>query len=406
MACIYLVGTVDTKASELDYLRKLLQAENADVRLVDVSTRPHGGRCDVSAETVASHHPDGASAVLGKSDRGDAVGAMMTAFEHFCEARKDDIQAMLGIGGGGGTSIITAGMRRLPYGVPKLMVTTLAAGDTSPYLGISDLILMPSVTDLAGLNRISRVILSNAAHAIAGMASAPKVEDDRTKPPVGLTMFGVTTPAVTAITKQLSSAYDCLVFHATGTGGRMMEQLLLEGQLDGVIDMTTTEIADLLCGGVLSAGETRLDGIARTRKPCVMAPGALDMVNFQGFDSVPEKYRGRLLYRHNANVTLMRTTPEENRAIGEWIAAKLNACEGPVRLLLPEKGVSALDIEGGDFFDVEADTALFEALRDGIETNADRQVISLPLHINDPEFAAAACEHFLEITNRHTNSQG
>ena len=304
----------------------------------------------------------------------------------------------LTFGGGGGTSIITSGMRRLPLGVPKIMVSTLASGDVSPYVDVSDIVMMPSVTDMAGLNRLSRVVLHNAAQAIAGMARTPAPAASG-KPALGLTMFGVTTPCVTAIVGAMGNDYDCMVFHATGTGGRSMEKLADSGLISGVIDITTTEVCDLLFGGVLPATEDRFGAIARTKIPYVGSVGALDMVNFWAPETIPEKYKDRLFYRHNPNVTLMRTTADECRAIGEWIGGRLNACEGPLRFLIPEKGVSALDIEGGAFFDPEADRTLFEAIEATLKPAPNRRIQRLPLHVNDPEFAEAAVAAFREIAS-------
>ncbi|TIN09875.1 Tm-1-like ATP-binding domain-containing protein [Mesorhizobium sp.] len=398
MKRVYVVGTADTKGEELAFLADAVAATGAAVTRVDVGTRNATVPVDVSAEEVAGHHPDGSTAVLGVDDRGTAVAAMAIAFTRFVQSRTD-ISGMIGIGGGGGTSIITSGMRALPLGLPKIMVSTLASGDTAPYVDVSDIVMMPSVTDMAGLNRLSRVVLHNAAQAIAGMAAKPAPPPDG-KPSIGLTMFGVTTPCVTSIAEQLRSSYDCMVFHATGTGGRTMEKLADSGLLSGVIDITTTEVCDLLFGGVLPATEDRFGAIARTKLPYVGSVGALDMVNFWAPPTIPERYSGRLFYEHNPNVTLMRTTPDESRRIGEWIGAKLSLCEGPVRFLIPEKGVSALDIEGGAFFDPEADAALFEAIERTILPDNTRRVVRLPLHINDPEFAKAAVAAFLDIARQ------
>ncbi|MBA3516089.1 MAG: Tm-1-like ATP-binding domain-containing protein, partial [Rhizobiales bacterium] len=328
-------------------------------------------------------------------DRGAAVAAMGEAFARFMAGR-DDAAGIIGIGGGGGTSIATAGMRVLPVGVPKLMVSTLASGDTSAYVDVSDIAMMPSVTDIAGLNRLSRAVLANAAYAIVGMSRVPPIEAEG-KPAIGLTMFGVTTPCVTAVAAALREDYDCLVFHATGTGGRAMEKLADSGLFAGLIDVTTTEICDLLFGGVLSAGPDRLGAAARTRLPYVGSAGALDMVNFRAPETVPERYRDRTFYRHNPQVTLMRTTPGENRAMGEWIGERLNRCDGPVRFLIPELGVSALDAPGQAFYDPQADAALFDALERTFARSAERQLIRLPFHINDPQFSAALVENFREI---------
>jgi len=398
MKRIYVVGTADTKGEELAFLADAIAATGAAVSRVDVGTRASTVPVDISAKEVAGHHPDGSAAVLGGDDRGAAVAAMGVAFTRFVQSR-NDIAALIGIGGGGGTSIITSGMRALPLGLPKIMVSTLASGDTAPYVDVSDIIMMPSVTDMAGLNRLSRVVLHNAAQAIAGMAASPAPAPDG-KPSIGLTMFGVTTPCVTAIADQLRSGYDCMVFHATGTGGRSMEKLADSGLLSGVLDITTTEICDLLFGGVLPATEDRFGAIARGKLPYIGSVGALDMVNFWAPSTIPERYRGRLFYEHNPNVTLMRTSADECRAIGEWIGTRLALCEGPLHFLIPEKGVSALDIEGGAFFDPEADDALFEAIERTIKPSANRRVTRLPLHINDPEFARAAVAAFLEIA-RH-----
>lgn len=398
MKRIYVVGTADTKGEELAFLADAIAATGAAVSRVDVGTREATVPVDITAKEIAGHHPNGGDAVLGGNDRGAAVAAMGIAFARFAQSR-NDIAAMIGIGGGGGTSIITSGMRALPLGLPKIMVSTLASGDTSPYVDVSDIIMMPAVTDMAGLNRLSRVILHNAAQAISGMAARPAPPPDG-KPSIGLTMFGVTTPCVTAIADQLRSTYDCMVFHATGTGGRSMEKLADSGLLSGVIDITTTEVCDLLFGGVLPATEDRFGAIARTRLPYVGSVGALDMVNFWAPSTIPEHHRGRLFYEHNPNVTLMRTTAQECRAIGEWIGARLARCEGPVHFLIPEKGVSALDIEGGAFFDPEADAVLFEAIERTIRPNNTRRVTRLPLHINDPEFAVAAVAAFLDIARQ------
>ena len=258
--------------------------------------------------------------------------------------------------------------------------------------------MMPSITDMAGLNRISRVIFSNAAQAIVAMsANPPRIEGG--KRAVGLTMFGVTTPVVTAMVAALEDRFEPLVFHATGTGGRTMERLVDSGLITGVLDITTTEVCDLLVGGVLAAGPDRFDCIARTKVPWVGSLGACDMVNFWAPDTVPARFADRKFYNHNANVTLMRTTPDECRAIGEWIGGKLDLCEGPLTLLIPEKGVSALDIEGGAFWDPVADAELFDAVLRTLRPAPNRRVERLPLHINDPAFAAAAVAAFTDIAH-------
>ncbi|WP_188671035.1 Tm-1-like ATP-binding domain-containing protein [Neptunicoccus cionae] len=397
MSKLYLVGTFDTKSEELEHLATLLRRGVLPLVTVDLSTQTSADAADFSARDVAAHHPKGADYVLGGSDRGHAVQAMGEAFARFCSTRQKDISAIIGIGGGGGSAMICEGLRALPYGLPKLLVSTLASGDMAPYIGSTDTIVVPSVTDLAGLNRLSRNILHNAAQALLGMTSSPYLRPIVEKESLGLSMFGVTTPCVTQITAQMKHHYDCVVFHATGTGGRTLESLLDSGYLSGVMDMTLTEIGDELVGGVLPSGPERLDAVARARKPWVGAPGAVDMVNFWAPDTVPKAFADRLFYNHNANVTLMRTTPDENVHIGTWIAAKLNKCRGPVTLLLPEGGVSALDITDGPFHDPKASAALFETLAAKFKQTAQRRLIRLPHHINDPAFSAAAVDAFQSL---------
>lgn len=388
---IYVVGTLDTKASELTLLCATLRRGPYPVRLIDVGTRSADEDGDVTAREVADHHPNGAKAVLGQKERGQAVAAMAAAFAQFLPTLPD-IAGVIGIGGGGGTAIITAGMRALPYGIPKIMVSTMASGNTAPYVGISDLIMMPAVTDLAGLNSLNRVILHNAAQALLGMVANP-ASNIAGKPALGLTMFGVTTPCVTAIVSALPD-HDCLVFHATGTGGQTMEKLADSGLLTGFIDITTTEVADYLLGGVLPCTADRFGAVARSGLPWVGSAGALDMVNFGAPETVPAQYKDRHFYHHNPQVTLMRTTPAESQEIGIWIASRLNLCQGPVRLLLPEGGVSALDAPGGAFDDPVARAALFNALEAELSRTANRQILRLPHHINHPAFAAACVAAF------------
>jgi uncharacterized protein (UPF0261 family) len=395
---ILLVGTADTKGAELSFVHKVLLDRGIAAELVDIGTRSPTIAVEVSAQTIADCHPNSPESALTTDDRGTAVAAMASAFAEYCKAHANDIGGVIGIGGGGGTAMITAGMRELPYGVPKVMVSTLASGDVAPYIGTSDIAMFPSVTDIAGLNRLSRQILSNAAGAFSGMLNSTQdvVQDD--KPAIGLSMFGVTTPAVTAMAEHLQDRFDCLIFHATGIGGRTMEQLAGQGYLNGIVDITTTEICDLLFGGVLPALNTRLDVIATTKLPYVGSVGALDMVNFWAPDTIPAHLSGRQFYHHNSNVTLMRTTPDECAEVGVWIGKKLNACDGPVRLLLPTKGVSALDIEDGPFWNPKADAALFDALHDTIIQTDNRQIIDLPYHINDLAFAKAAVRTFQNIS--------
>ncbi|SLN10111.1 hypothetical protein ROJ8625_00165 [Roseivivax jejudonensis] len=393
---IYLAGTCDTKLPELDYVRDRIRSTGAEVALVDLSTTqtpPDGA--DIAAREVAAYHPEGSARVF-TGDRGTAVAAMAEAFERFVTTR-EDLSGLIGLGGSGGTALITPAMRALGVGVPKLMVSTVASGNVAPYVGPTDVTMMYSVTDVGGLNRISRRVMANAAGAIAGMARA-EVPPADVKPALGLTMFGVTTICVSQTVERLSEEYDCLVFHATGTGGQSMEKLVDSGLVEGVIDTTTTEICDLLFGGVFAATEDRLGAIARTKVPYVGSVGALDMVNFGAPDTVPERYADRLFYEHNPQVTLMRTTAEENAEMGRWLGQKLNACDGPVRFLLPEGGVSALDAPGAAFHDDAARAALFDALESTVEQSDTRRLVRVPHHINDPAFADALVSAWRETT--------
>ncbi len=383
----YVVGTFDTKARELFFLRQCLEKLGLRVVTVDLSTAGKPSPASVHPREVARHHPEGETAVFS-GDRGSAVTAMALAFEHYVLTRRD-LGGIISAGGSGGTTLATAGMRVLPIGVPKLMVSTMASGDTRPYVGPSDICMMYSVTDVQGINRISEKVLANAAHALAGMVMHPPAESATPKPALGLTMFGVTTTCVQAVAKRLQDDCDCLVFHATGVGGQSMEKLADSGLLAGVIDVSTTEVADEIGGGVLSAGPTRLDVFARHAIPYVGSCGALDMVNFGSFDTVPERFKSRRFYRHNPNVTLMRTTAEENRLIGEFIATKLNAMVGPVRFLIPEGGVSAIDKPGQPFHDVQANRVLFATLEQHFRPGPQRKLLRLPHHINDDAFADA-----------------
>jgi uncharacterized protein (UPF0261 family) len=393
---VYIIGTLDTKEAELRYAKRRAEKAGAEVVLVDVSTTPGAAKADVSACDVARHHLRGETAVLGLSDRGVAVEAMAEALSRFLLSRKD-IGAVLGLGGSGNTAIVTAAMRALPVGVPKLMVSTLASGNVAPYVGPSDIAMMYAVVDVAGLNAISRKVIANAAHAAAGMALNSVRREKSDKPGVGLTMFGVTTPCITQVRGRIGKDFECFVFHATGTGGQSMEKLVDSGFLESVIDITTTEVADYLFGGVLPCTGDRFGSIIRTKIPYVGSVGAVDMVNFGARDTVPKSFEDRNFYIHNPQVTLMRTTPAENRAIGIWIVERLNRMAGPVRFLLPLKGVSAIDAAGQPFHDAQADTALFAAIREGWVPVRNRKLIEVDAHINDPAFAAEVVKQFKAI---------
>jgi uncharacterized protein (UPF0261 family) len=385
---VVLVGTLDTKGDEYDFLRKRLEQAGVTTLLVDVGTQgPPRTRADVPREEVA-----GAGGVdLGSlTDRGAAVQAMCQAAPAVVRRLFDEgrCQGVLAAGGSGGTAIATAAMRALPVGVPKLVVSTMASGDTSAYVDVTDVTLMPAVTDVAGLNSVSARVLGNAAAAMAGMVTTPPVELGEQRPVVAATMFGVTTPAVTTAREELERrGYEVLVFHATGTGGRSMESLVGSGLVTGVLDLTTTELADDLVGGVLSAGPHRLEAAGRAGVPQVVSLGALDMVNFGPRASVPEQFADRTLYVHNPSVTLMRTTPEECAELGRRVGAKLSAATGPVALFVPLRGVSAISGEGGPFFDAEADAALLAGLRETLAPAIE--VHELDAHVNDPDFAVA-----------------
>jgi uncharacterized protein (UPF0261 family)/ABC-type branched-subunit amino acid transport system ATPase component len=394
----YICGTFDTKGRELFYLRSCLDKLGLRTVTVDLATSGKPSPANVHPREVARHHPKGERAVF-TDDRGSAVSEMAAAFGHFL-ARRRDIGGLISAGGSGGTALATQGMRRLPIGIPKVMVSTVASGDVKPYVGPSDICMMYSVTDISGINRISEKVLANAAHALAGMIafSSRRTSSSEAKPALGLTMFGLTTACVQAVCKALEQRYDCLVFHATGTGGQSMEKLAESGLLAGVLDITTTEIADEIAGGVLSAGPGRMDVFASRNLPYVGSLGALDMVNFWAMETVPSQYRSRNLYRHNSNVTLMRTTVEECRKIGRFLARKLNAMSGPVRFLIPEGGLSGLDKPGGPFWDPAADKALIDTLSSDFRPSGNKKLIRLKQHINDPAFAEALVAHFEELT--------
>ncbi|EKT54233.1 Tm-1-like ATP-binding domain-containing protein [Providencia sneebia] len=400
---IYIATTLDTKSDELFYVSDLIKKAGLAVRTVDLTTRPTqlSKTADISAQAVAEYHPEGAKAVFC-GDRGKAIEAMAQAFSLFLQAQTD-VAAILGLGGSGGTALITPAMQSLPVGIPKLMVSTMASGDISGYIGASDISMMYSVTDVSGLNIISRKVLRNAANQIAGSVYFQQEDDDviEVKPAIALTMFGVTTPCVQQLTKQLEPEYDCLVFHATGSGGKAMEKLIDSQLLHSVLDITTTEVCDYLFGGVLACDEDRFGAIARTKTPCILSCGALDMVNFGRPSSIPEQYQDRLFYHHNAQVTLMRTTKEENAQMGRWIADKLNRCEGKMSFIIPTAGFSALDIEGAPFWDPQADQAFINALTENLITTENRKLILSAYHINSPEF----CEQVIQLHQELLNSK-
>ncbi len=404
VAPVIVAGTLDTKGDELRFIRDQIAGAGVRVLLVDLSTSGGPSPADVPPHHVAAYYRGGPNAVF-TGDRGAAITAMAEAFEAWIK-RHEPVGGIISAGGSGGSSLVAPAMRALPIGVPKVLISSVASGNVAPYVGPSDIMMLYSVTDVAGLNSVSRQVLANGAAAIVGMvrARAANVERERRpttrsggKPAIGLTMFGVTTPCVDAIVDALEEDFECLVFHATGVGGQSMEKLVDSGALVGVIDITTTEVCDLLLGGALPATEDRFGAIARMRVPYIGSCGALDMVNFGPMETVPERYRGRTLHVHNPTVTLMRTTPEENARIGRWIGERLNRMDGPVRFYLPEGGVSALNSPGRPFSDPTADTELFRALEATVRQTSSRRLIRMPEHINDPRFAAEIAAEFRRL---------
>jgi uncharacterized protein (UPF0261 family) len=405
---VLLIGTLDTKGVEVGFVRDLLRQFGVDTLVLDAGVlQAPASSPDVPREEVFAAAGTTLAAVQKAGDRGQAIeaaarGAARLAQDLHAQGRVDGV---LGLGGSAGTTIATAAMRALPFGVPKLMVSTLASGQVRQYVGVRDILMLHSVVDLSGLNRISRTVLANAAAAMAGMVRGPGASrqgpgvGEGEKPLVTATMFGVTTPCVEAARRVVEQdSYEVLVFHATGTGGQTMESFIADGLIRGVLDLTTTELADELVGGVLTAGRDRLTAAGLRGVPQVISLGALDMVNFGPPETVPEKFRGRCFYRHNPSVTLMRTTPEENDRLGQEIAQKASAARGPTAVLVPRRGVSAIDREGQPFWWPEADDALFRSLRHWISPHVE--LIELDLHINDPAFAEAAARILLRLLGR------
>ncbi|MEX2172486.1 MAG: Tm-1-like ATP-binding domain-containing protein [Pirellulales bacterium] len=401
-ASIVLLGSFDTKAREYAFLRDAILAQGGDVLTVNFGVLgtttlfPVG----VEADAVARAGGGDIAALRASGDRGAAMktmadGAAVIARQLYDQGK---LGGIIGMGGSGGTSVITAAMRALPMGVPKVCVSTVAGGDVSPYVGTKDIVLIPSVTDVAGVNRISRAIFTRAAGAIVGMVRAVPPMNVNDRPIIAASMFGNTTQCVDACRAQLDAAgYEVLVFHATGVGGRTMESLIDEGLVDACLDITTTEWADELCGGVFTAGPDRLAAPGRRGIPHLIVPGCIDMVNFGPMATVPQKYRdaGRQFYEWNPSVTLMRTNIEENRRLGEIFAEKANAATGPTAVLIPLRGVSILDGDGQAFCDRAADEAMFTALRERLRK--DIPIVELDANINDPAFAAKAVEMMLEL---------
>ena len=392
-----LVGTLDTKGQEFEFLKERIEANKVATYVINTGILGEPGfEPNVSAEQVAEAGGTSLTTLRNEGDRGNSVAAMAKGVARIVQRLNDDgvIDGVISLGGSAGTTIGTTAMRALPVGVPKMMVSTLASGDTSPYVDTKDIAMMYSVVDIAGVNNLSRQILTNAAGAIVGMINTEvPVADD--KPLIAATMFGVTTPCVTKAREILEAAgYEVLVFHATGTGGRAMEDLVRGGFIVGVLDVTTTELADELVGGVLSAGPNRLEAAGNHGVPQVIAPGALDMVNFGPPDTVPEKFKNREFYQHNPTITLMRTTVDENAELGKMMGRKLSQAKGQTTVIIPKRGVSAIDAQGQPFDSPEARAAWIQNLKQNVTDNVT--VIEMDNNINDDAFATRLAETLLQ----------
>ncbi|OMO56989.1 hypothetical protein CCACVL1_26135 [Corchorus capsularis] len=423
---VFCVGTADTKLEELRFLSQSVRSSlnifsnksssKVEVVIVDVSAgqKETEGLDDfkfVTRKEILLCYSESVSEnpIVLPNDRGKAVGIMSKALEHFIKKAQADgenvIAGAIGLGGTGGTSLLSPAFRSLPIGVPKLIVSTIASGRTEPYIGISDLILFPSLVDICGINSVSRVVLSNAAAALAGMVIGrlerlQESSSEGQKCTVGLTMYGVTTPCVNAVKEKLEKeGYETLIFHATGVGGRAMESLVREGYIQGVLDITTTEVADYVVGGIMACDSSRFDAIIEKKIPFVLSVGALDIVTFGSKDTIPSQFQQRKIHVHNAQVSLMRSTVDENKKFAAFIADKLNKSSSKIHVCLPEKGVSALDALGMPFYDAEATATLINELTRLVQINEDRQVKVYPHHINDPEFADALVDSFLKISS-------
>ena len=402
MKKICMIGAFDTKGPEYAFVRECILARGHDVLTVNTavlgSTELFG--VDVEAKKVAEAGGASLEQLREDKDRGRAMKIMCAGAPAIVKSLHDEgkIDGILGMGGTGGTTVVTSAMRALPVGVPKVCVSTAASGDVSAYVGTKDITMIPSIVDVAGINRISRIIFSWAAGAICGMVEAEIVQSEQDKPVIAASMFGNTTECVNACAEQLSAkGYEVLVFHATGTGGKTMEGLVQEGLVDAVLDITTTEWADTVCGGVFDAGEERLDAPGRMGIPHLIVPGCVDMANFGGLDTVPTRYKRakRTFYEWNPSITLMRTNKQENEKMGQIFAEKANAAKGPVAFLIPLKGVSILDGDGEPFCDRDADKAMFEAIKDNLKEGVT--VVEMDNNINDPEFSAKAVEMMLDL---------
>lgn len=399
MKTVAVLGTFDTKGKELKFIKECIEEHGLKTLCINTGVFEPVVEPDISSGEVAAAVGADINAIVEKRDRATATEVLAKGTEKlipqlYAEGKFDGI---ISIGGSGGTSLATPAMRQLPLGVPKVMVSTMASGDVSPYVGTSDIVMIPSVVDAEGLNDISKVIFSNAANAVVGMVQNRKEIESDGKPLLAATMFGVTTPCVKAAEDYLhEQGYDVLVFHATGTGGKCMEALIDQGFIKGVLDLTTTEWCDEVVGGVLNAGPDRLTAAGKNGIPQVVSVGALDMVNFGPMDTVPAQFKDRNLYKHNPTVTLMRTTADELKSIGHEIATRLADATGKTTLMLPLKGVSMIDVEGQPFYDAEADKVLFDTLRTEL-ANSNVEIVELDTDINDKEFAVAAAKKLISL---------
>jgi uncharacterized protein (UPF0261 family) len=402
MKTVAIIGTFDSKGKEFLFLKRILEKFGLQTLTIHSGAFESAFEPDVSNAEVAAAAGEKIEAIVAKKDRGWATEVlskgMVELLPKLYEEGKFD--GVISLGGSGGTSLATPAMQKIPVGVPKIMVSTIAVGNTSEIVGTSDIMMMPSIVDVAGLNSISTRIFTNAAAAMAGMLNYESTEEVEHKPLLAATMFGVTTPCVDYARAYLEKAgYEVLTFHATGVGGRAMESLIDAGYIEGVLDLTTTEWCDEIVGGVLAGGPNRLEAAGRKGIPQVVSVGALDMVNYGAFDTVPKEYAGRNLYKHNPMVTLMRTSAEENKIIGEKIVEKLNMTTGPTAFFIPLKGVSMIDAEGQPFYGPEEDQVLFDVLRNGLDQGAV-EIIEMQNHINDQEFAEAAAQRLLDMLNK------
>lgn len=402
MKTIAIAGTFDTKGAEYLYVKELIESLGLGTFTIHTGVFEPTFKPDVSNTQVAEAAGMDIKTLVDKKDRALATEVLSKGMEKLVLKlyKQGKFHGIISFGGTGGTSLVTPAMRALPIGVPKVMVSTVASGNTAPYVGASDIVMMPSIVDVAGINSISTKIFTNAVFAIAGMVKFENTKVVDKKPLIAATMFGVTTPCVTAATKYLEKrGYEVLIFHATGIGGQSMEALIAGGFIEGVLDLTTTEWADEIIGGVLNAGPYRLEATSKNHIPQVVSVGALDMCNFGTYDTVPKKFERRNLYKHNPTVTLMRTNVEENEAIGKKLVEKLNMAKDKTTLMLPLKGISGIDVEGQPFYGVEEDKMLFDTLRNGVNKNSV-EVIEMNCAINDVEFAEAAAQKLIDLMNK------